>query len=611
MNGWVGRILRINLSRGESITEDLHPSVARDYIGGRGLGVKVLYDEVDPKIDPLAAGNKLIFAAGLLTGTYAPATGRHFVVTKSPLTEAIATSNSAGHFAVEFKAAGYDVIIFEGKAAEPVYVFIDDDDVEIRPAKHLWGKRTSETEDMIKAEVKDKWKARETRVACIGPAGEKLVRLASIMNDKIRAAARSGVGAVMGSKNLKAIAVRGTKDVTIADGIALKEAVMAALEKIKTNPVLQNILVPYGTLGGQTTVNNFGMLPTRNSQEGSFEGVAKTDGMALAAKFLVRNYACFGCPVACGRVTRVRAGKFKGAGGGPNYETGTKLGPDCGVDNLAAIIKANYLCNELGMDTISVGGTIACAMELYEKGYLPEKDVGYQLNFGNARAMVELVEKLGLRQDFGDVLAEGGYRLADKYSHPELFMGVKKQELPAYHVQALQGTGLSFATSNRGACHNRAEMQTHELSEIVMGNGLGIEGKASQCKDLEESHTVMDSCGICIFLVELWPDYIPLFMEAATGAGYAVDSAMLAGERIWNVERLFNLGAGITARDDTLPERMLREPLLKGLGEGQVNRLGEMLPEYYRLRGWDEKGVPTQEKLVELGLTLEPKRGIS
>jgi aldehyde:ferredoxin oxidoreductase len=610
MDGWAGRILRIDLSRGNCVTEDLDPIMARDYIGGRGLGVKFLYDEVDPKVEPFNADNKLIFAVGLLTGTGAPSGGRHFVVTKSPLTGAIATSNAAGQFCTELKFAGYDVIIFEGKASEPVYIVINDDDIEIRSAEHLWGKSTSETEDMIRAEVGDKWKARETRVACIGPAGEKLVRVASIMHDKTRPAARSGVGAVMGAKNLKAIVVRGTKDVTVADGEALKEAVMDSLKKIKESAVLGFINTD-GTLGAIWINNKLGVIPVRNFLEGSFDKdkAAAVSSRALKANFLVKTYACAACPVACGRVTRVRVEGLEGAGGGPEYETTTKLGPDCGVDNLAAIIKANYLCNELGMDTISVGGTISCAMELYEKGYLSEKEAGYQLNFGNAQALVDLVKKMGLRQDFGDVLAEGGYRVAERYGHPELFMGSKKQELPAYHVQGLQGTGLGFATSNRGACHNRAEMHLVELYEMA-GGSVGIAGKAALCKERQDNHTVLDSCGLCFFLSEegLWPDYVLSFMEAATGAGYALDSMMLAGERIWNVERLFNVGAGLTAKDDTLPKRILEEPVLKGMFKGVVNRLSEMLPEYYRLRGWDENGVPTREKLAELGIAASAVR---
>ena len=602
MNGWIGRVLRVDLSRSDYTVDDLDPDIAADYIGGRGLGVKVMYEEVDPKVDPLSPENKLIFATGPLTGTSAPSGGRYMVISKGPLTGAIAYSNVGGYFGPELKFAGYDMIIFEGKAPNPVYLSINNDEVEIRPAEHLWGKNTSETEDIIKAEIGDKWKAMETHIASIGPAGEKLAKVAAIMSDKHRAAARSGIGAVMGSKNLKAIAARGTRAVTVADGGGFKEAVMATLEKVKKDPLTSEFLPTYGTLNQQYPVNRLGACPTRNFQTGFFEGVANTNSRVLRAKFLIRNRGCFACPIHCGRVTRTSDPEFEGAGEGPEYESCTQLGPNCGIDNLAAILKANYLCNQLGMDTISVGVTIACAMELYEKGYLKEEEVGYQLNFGNAKAMVELVEKMGLRQDFGDVLAEGGYRLAERYGHPELFMGVKKQELPAYHVQALQGAGIEFATSTSGAAHTHAGVYMWEIDGTL--DPRATEGKAALCVKLQNQWAAIDACGLCEFVPLAVPeleDLVPM-LEAATGIGYTAKSMALAGERIWNVERLFNLAAGLTAKDDTLPKRLLEQPMPTGKAEGQVSRLYEMLPEYYQLRGWDENGVPTQEKLAQLGL---------
>jgi aldehyde:ferredoxin oxidoreductase len=607
MNGWIGRVLRVDLNRSDFVVEDLDPDVAIDYIGGRGLGVKVMYDEVDPKVDPLSPENKLIFATGPLTGTGAPTGGRYMAISKSPLTETIGYSNAGGHFGPELKFAGYDMIIIEGKAPSPVYLSIDNDEVQIRPAEHLWGKNTYETEDLIKAEVGDKWKAMDTHIATIGPAGEKLVKIAAIMCDKGRAAGRSGLGAVMGSKNLKAIAVRGTRAVTVDDGESFKEAMMALLERVKKERITSELLPMYGTMNAQFGMNRKGTLPTRNYQAGSFEGVANTNARPLRANFLIRNRGCFACPIHCGRITRSTDPEFEGAGEGPEYETCTMLGPNCGIDNLAAITKANYLCNELGIDTISAGGTIGCAMELYERGYLKEEEVGYQLNFGNAKAMVELVKKMGLRQDFGDALAEGAFRLAERYGHPELFMGVKKQEFPAYHVQGIQGTGLEFATANTGASHNRAGVYNLELWGIPREvDPLSTEGKAALCVSLQNQYAAVDASGLCQFLpmnAVQEPEGIVPLLEAATGVGYTTESMLLAGERIWNVERLFNLAAGLTAKDDTLPKRLLEQPMLKGNAEGQVNRLYEMLPEYYQLRGWDENGVPTQEKLDELGLS--------
>jgi len=605
MDGWVGRIIRVDLSRGDFAIEDLDPYQAMDYIGARGLGTKILYDEIDPKVDPLSPENKLIFMNGPLTGTGALGGNRLVAVTKSPLTGTVTCPNSGGHLGPELKFAGYDGIIFEGKAPNPVYLWINNDEIEIRPAEHLWGKTTNETEDIIRAEIGDKWQAMDTHIACIGPAGERLVRIGAIMTDRNRALGRGGAGAVMGSKNLKAVVVRGTGAVTVYDGQAFKETTLAVLEKVPPGggPVAEFGLLAVGEVGAM-----FGILSTRNFQSNVFEGWGNINMTALKSQFLVRNRGCFACCVPCARVYRVdNVEGFECAGEGAEFETHALLGAACGVDNLPAVLKAGYLCNNLGMDSISMGGTLACAMELYERGYLPEKDVGYKLNFGNAQALVELVEKTGLRQDFGDVLAEGSYRMAEKYGHPEISMSVKKQELPTWHPQAVQGTGLEYATSNRGGDH----MKAFVLGEELLSSGgpeiaLKTEGKAAMVIPAQHRNAVIDSAGLCtvvLAIAQSW-DFEPLtsLLEAATGAGYTQESVELAGERIWNVERLFNLAAGITGKDDTLPKRILEEPQLSGAWEGHVNRLGEMLPEFYRLRGWDEEGVPTQEKLQELGL---------
>jgi len=604
MDGWTGKVLRVDLSKGEWEDEELDLDLAEEYLGGRGLATKILFDEGGANVDPLSPENKLIFATGPLTGTGAPTGGRYMVVSKSPLTGAIACSNVGGDLGSELKYAGYDMVIFEGKSPEPVYLVIDNGDVQIKPAEHLWGKKTDETDDMIKAEMGDKWKALDTHIAYIGPAGEKLVKIATIMSDKHRAAGRSGLGAVMGSKNLKAMAVWGSGAVTVADGEALKETTFAILELLKNSTTIEG-LTKYGSMSSQFPMNRMGVLPALNFQAGSFEGVANTNARPLRANLLIRNGACFGCPIACSRVTRIPNSEYQGDGYGPEFETCSLLGPNCGIDDLAAITKANYICNQLGIDTISAGGTIACAMELYEKGYLKQEEVGYELNFGNAKAMVELVEKLGLREGFGDILAEGGYWVAEKYGHPELFMGVKKQQLPAYHPQALQGTGLALATANGGASHNRAGVYGSELwGYPVKTDPLAIEGKAALCVELQHYKAILDALGLCQYIIfgHVEGQHILPLLNAATGIDYTVESMMLAGERIWNLERLFNLAAGLTARDDTLPKRLLEQPMLKGTYEGQVSRLPEMLPEYYRLRGWDENGVPTKEKLVELGL---------
>ncbi|MGB4752693.1 MAG: aldehyde ferredoxin oxidoreductase family protein, partial [Bacillota bacterium] len=367
MYGWIGKLARIDLTNRSVKVEDLDPKLAEEYLGARGLGTKILYDETKPGIDPFSPENKLIFATGPLTGTGAISSGRYNVITKSPLTGYIAASNSGGYFPAEMKYAGFDAFIFEGKADEPVYIWVNNGKVEIRSAKHVWGKDTSETTDILLAETDP-----DAKVSCIGPAGENQVLFACIINDKGRAAGRSGVGAVMGSKNLKAVVVRGTGDVRIADMDGFRQAVAAALKKIKEHPVTSQGLPTYGTPVLVNVVNQHGAFPTRNFQTGVFEGAEKISGETLADTLLVRKRSCFACPIACSRPTEVATGKYAGKGEGPEYEIIWAFGATCGIDNLEAITKGNYLCNELGLDPITMGSTIACAMELYEKGYMPK-----------------------------------------------------------------------------------------------------------------------------------------------------------------------------------------------------------------------------------------------
>ena len=611
MHGWTGKVLRVDLTKGDCTEEDLDIGLAKKFIGGRGLATKILFDEVDPRVDPLSPENKLILATGPVTGIALGGT-RYYAVTKSPLTGAIANSSSGGSFGSVLKFAGYDLIIFEGRAEEPVYLSIVNDVVELQSAHHLWGRSTHETEDMIRAEIGDYWKARETRIACIGPAGEKLVKFAAILNEKNRAAGRSGVGAVMGSKNLKAIAVRGNKAITLADNKGFQEQAHFLLDSMKTLPATSletaNSYPNQGTPRMVNMMSSIGAFPVNNFQRGVFEEVAKINGEALRDTILVRKGACFACPFACGRLTKVTTPGFEGEGEGPEYETIGLIGSSCGVGNLPAIAKAGYICNELGLDTIEMGGAIACAMELFEKGFLPEEEIGFKLNFGNAEAMVELIRQTGLRQGFGDVLAEGGYRMAERYGHPELFMGVKKQGFAAYEPRALKGMGLEYATCNRGACHIRGHTASAEFSDPY-----STEGKPPIVKWIQDKTAVDSSAGLCIFIpLRGVPsgkeaDFILSMLETVTGAGYNMETMFLAGERIWNLERLFNLNAGLTKNDDNLPPRTLEEPMPDGPAKGQVHELDVMLPEYYKSRGWDENGVPTPQKLAELGLEDEGK----
>ena len=599
MNGWRGHILRVNLTRGTAKKEPLDPKLARAYIGGRGLGTKLLADEIDPKVDPLAPGNKLIFATGPLTGTGASTGGRYMVVTKSPLTGAIACSNSGGYFGPEVKYCGHDFIILEGRAKEPVYLWLDNDRVEIRPAGTLWGKSTHEAEDQLKAETHP-----EAKVSAIGPAGEKLAFTACILNDKHRAAGRSGVGAVMGSKQVKAIVAKGSQSVTVARPRDFMAASLAVVNKLKASPVTNEGLPKYGTPILVNVINAHGFLPTRNFQQGQFEGAEQVSGETIADTVLIKNKGCFSCTIACARVTEVKTGKYKGAGEGPEYESGWALGISTGVSNLEAITKANYLCNELGMDTIEAGVAVATAMELYERGYIPAGDVARPLRFGDAETLVWLIEEMGHRRGFGELAAQGGYRIAERYGHPELFMGSKKQAFPAYDGRGAQGMALGYATSNRGACHLRGYTISVEVFGIPKKmDPFAIEGKAEVSKLFQDVASFVDSCGICLFTTfGIGAEDIVPMLDAATGQGYTLEECLKIGERVWNLERLFNLKAGLSGKDDTLPPRILHEGIPEGPAKGMVGRLGEMLPEYYRLRGWDTAGVPTKGKLKELAL---------
>ncbi|PIV21049.1 MAG: aldehyde ferredoxin oxidoreductase [Deltaproteobacteria bacterium CG_4_8_14_3_um_filter_45_9] len=608
MYGWRGKVLRVDLSRKEIREEKLDPQVLKDFVGGRGVGIYYLIREMDPLSDPLGDENLLIMAAGPLTGTRAPTGARYMVMTKSPLTGAVTCSNSSGFFPAELKKTGLDMIIFHGKAQEPVYLWIYGDHAELRPASHLWGKSTHETHDALLSEADLK-----ARVACIGPAGERMVRFASIMNDRDRAAGRSGVGAVMGSKRLKAVVVRGKGEVPIWDEAGFKEICRGYYEKFQEGQKGQpSALRLHGTAVTVMATQNHGVFPTRNFQQGTFEGWEAIHGETLTRKYLVSSKACFNCPIACGRVTRVTEPPFEGEGEGPEYETIYAFGSNCGVDSLSAVTKANYICNEMGMDTISMGTTMACAMELSERGYLPDADIGRPLRFGDKEAIVELTKLTALRKGFGDILAEGSLRMAQKYGHPELAMVSKGQEFAGYDPRGEQGMGLAYATSNIGASHMRGDLAYIELLGVpILIDPLTWKDKPAIVKDFQDVFAIIDSAGLCVFftirnLVSPTRDIRPIgileLVNSATGAGYDMATLTRAGERIINLERLFLVRAGFSRKDDQLPPRILQEPLPDGPAKGMVCHLDEMLIRYYQLRGWNQNGIPTEAKLRELGL---------
>lgn len=596
---YMGKILRINLSD-NSIKKEIFPKdLAYKYLGGRGLASKILYDEVDPKVDALSPENKLIFATGPLTYTNAPTGGRYMVVTKGPLTGGIASSNSGGFFGAKLKATGFDLIIFEGKAQKPIYLFIDDERVTLHDASHVWGKTVEETTDMLIADSGHK----SANVACIGPAGENLSNFAAIINEKTRAAGRTGVGAVMGSKNLKAVVVASGKFKTPLEyPEEFKAAVKENQKTIRENGVTGEGLPKLGTKVLDNIINSIGAYPTHNFQFSQFEHTDEVSGEALVEKgYLVKNVACYACPIACGRKVTLPDGS---KGEGPEYESGWAYGASCGVSDLTAITRAGFMCNNLGFDTISAGATVATAMELYEKGIITKEELGNgpELKFGSSEAILYYTKLMAYREGIGDKMANGAYRLAESYGHPELAMAVKKQELPAYDPRVVQGQGLAYATNNRGGDHTRAYLISPEVLGIPEKlDPQQNEGKAAWVKIFQELTAIIDSAGLCIFSSFALgaPEYLTL-IKNATGFDWTEAEMMKVGERIWNIEREFNLRAGIDPKQDTLPKRLLTEKIESGPGKGNVNRLESMLSEYYQLRGWDEKGLPTKEKLQEL-----------
>ena len=601
LGGYMGKILRVNLTTGKTSEEPLNEEIARKFIGARGYGAKIIFDEVSHNTDPLGSENKLIFATGPLTLTTAPTGGRYNVITKSPLNGVIAGSNSGGFFGPELKKAGYDMLIVEGKSEKPVYLWITDEKVEIKDASHLWGKDTHETTDTILSELGNK----NIKVACIGPAGENLVKFACIINDKARAAGRTGVGAVMGSKMLKAVAVKGNKRAPIANPEKFKEVLKVTMDKIKTNAVTSQGLPTYGTMVLNHIINEHGLYPAYNFQKVTYEDVDKVSGEKLKETYLVRNTACYACPVACGRVSKLP--DMEEETEGPEYETSWAFSADCGIDDLAAVIKANDQCNKMGLDTIATGATIACAMELYEKGFLKKEELGSapELKFGNTETILVYPELMAKRIGLGDKLAEGSHNFASKYGHPELSMSVKKQEMPAYDPRGAQGQALAYATSNRGGCHVRGYLISPEiLGSPEKLDPFVVEGKGQWVKIFQDLTAVIDSEGLCLFTsFALGADDYAELLSAATGFDYTTDEVMKAGDRVWNLEKLWNLKIGLTKKDDYLPPRFLNEPLPDGAAKGQVVYLDALLSDYYKLRGWNEKGVPTEEKLKELGLS--------
>ncbi len=589
MNGWMGRIIRIDLSSGRQEPVAVSAETLRRWLGGRGLGVKLYSDMCPEPPDPFAAGNPLLFMTGPLTGTVMTS-GRYQVVSRSPLTGTICDSSSGGSFGAALKAAGLDGLIVSGCAGRPVYLCVHDGTVEVRDASALWGLNTQQTQKAIHGQTPAK-----TSVACIGPAGENRVLFAAIMNDRDRAAGRGGMGAVMGSKNLKAIAAWGSQATAVADPEAYQTMIARLDRAVDKNPVTGKSLPVLGTSVLVNIINAHGMLPTRNFRSGVFNDAEGISGEKIAESLLQRQSACYKCPIGCGRTTKTRSK----SGEGPEYETVWAFGAHLGISDLAAIAEANYACNELGLDTITMGSTIGCAMELHESGVLGEK-----MLWGDAGRLAGWVEDTARRRGFGVELGLGSKRLAAKYGRPELAMQVKGMEIPAYDPRGAQGMALSYATSNRGGCHMRGYLIMPEiLGHPVFLDRFSTAGKPEIVALFQDIAAVVDSAVLCRFLqFAMGLSTFSEMLRAVTGLDFSDEELLSVGRRIYTMERLFNNRAGFTRADDALPPRFFQEELRTGSSRHRLVRLEEMLDRYYAVRGWDSQGAPLAATLAELGL---------
>jgi aldehyde:ferredoxin oxidoreductase len=615
-NGFMGKFAHVDLTTGTIGIADIDLDYFKKYLGGKGIGARLIWDHLKKlevkginiaELDALSPDNILIFATGPGTGVPGfPSSGRHHVMTlKAPLTGSIGSANSGGNWGAYLKKAGYDGIIVEGKAAEPKYIVAINGELKLENASELWGKNAFETDDILKE--KHKTEGVKLSVSSIAQAGENLLPTACIINDEYRAAGRTGVGAVMGSKNLKAIIVGGNNKVEIADSEKLKEVSKRCYAALKENGVTGTGLPTYGTAVLVNIVNNIGALPFNNWQSAYNEKADMISGETLAKDYLIKNIPCWGCTISCGRAVTVKEGLYKlEYTEGPEYESIWAFGNSCGVMDYPAIIMANHLCNKYGLDTITVGSTIACAMELAEKGYIPPEDyVGIDLKFGSGAGLVESVKQIGLNTGFGKKLALGSRKLAEMYGHAELSMSMKGLEAPAYDPRGVKGIGLNYATSNRGGCH----VTGYTISPEVLGlpeqlDRLSYEGKATWVKIFQDFTCTVNSTVNCLFATFALgaADYGDL-LTTTTGWDIKDSDVLLIGERIYNLERLIMGKLGVKNQDN-LPKRLLEDPLPDGPSKGEIEDLGKMLPEYYNLRGWTSEGVPTPEKLIELGLNF-------
>jgi len=609
LNGYQGKILNIDLTNRIIKTETLSEEILRKYLGGSGLAAKILYEKTDEKTDPLGEENLLIFMTGPFTSTPVPTSGRHAIVGRSPLTKIWCECDVGGRWGTMLKRTGYDGLVIKGKASSPVYLWISEEKIEIRDASHLWGQDTYQVDSSLRKEAHP-----QSVIASIGPAGEKLVKLSSIFHDgrDARAAGRGGLGAVMGSKHLKAVVVYGHKKTPVAKKEELLASVRKIVPQMRKNTEFNR---KYGTSGGLMNNEEVGDIPIQNWRKGKWEGVKRINGIEMARRFSVQSYYCGVCPIGCGRKIKLDKGSYAGLqGAGPEYETICCLGSNCLVDDLETLIKANDLCNRYGMDTISVGGVIGFSMEAYEKGLLSRQDCdGMEIKFGDEKILLKLIQQIGEGVSLGRLLGQGvreaAWQIGGKAK--DFAIEVKGLELPAHDPRAYFSVAVGYATSNRGACHLQAYSHGFENSISIPELGypepldrFAVQGKGILVAKLQNLMCLFDSLKLCKFslgagvrmtnIIE-WLNYV-------TGWDIEQEEFLLIGERLFNLKRLYNIRCGMTRKDDVIPQRILTQPRREGGAPFSLPPLNKMLNEYYEYRDWDKEGIPTKKKIKELGL---------
>ncbi|TFG13754.1 aldehyde ferredoxin oxidoreductase [Candidatus Thorarchaeota archaeon] len=598
--GYMGKYLRVDLSD-ESITKySLDISFARKFIGGKGLGAKLLYDGLDAGVNPLSPDNMILFMTGPLTGTSIQTSGRWCIVTKSPQTGIFNDSHIGGHFGYRLKRSGYDYIEVDGKASSPSFLEISEEHVDIHPAADLWGQGTFETERILKNRYP------KSEVISIGPAGENLVLYACAVTGKTHIAGRGGVGAVMGSKNLKALVVHGQRPIETSDPTKFAELSQDLRKRVFSNPGVK-LRHELGTVMWVRRANDAGILPTHNFQSGTFDGAEAISGERMRDEHVIGHTACYACGIACGKTTKFESGDYAPLEvDGPEYETTALLGSNCGIDNLAAIAKLSQICDDLGLDTISTGGSVAFAIEASNKGVLLQEDID-NLEFGNAKAVIQLVNLIATRRGVGDILARGSLSAAQQLNEDSVGFAiqVKGMELPGVEPRASWGMALAYATADRGGCHQRCWTPSAELSGALPR--FSMKGVPQYVKEVQDERAVCYSLVLCDFLPFDVPEMVDI-LNSATGFSFTEESYIETGERIWNLIRMFNVREGISSCDDVLPERFTSETLPNGDGKGlkvPSSVFATARGEYYRLRGWDQTGIPSDKLLKSLHLNLD------